>query len=79
MTDYPQRNLTGLVIGNFAYKNETDQLLQWGTVLLISNSGIICNIQNNGKTKSITDKPYFNTPEVCSPSGEANVMTSRVP
>ena len=49
MTDYPQRNLTGLVIGNFAYKSKADQLLQGGTVLLIANSGIMRNIQNNGK------------------------------
>lgn len=55
MTDYPQRNLTGLVIGNFAYKNETDQLLQWGTVLLISNSGNIRIFKTMVKEKSITD------------------------
>ncbi len=48
MADYPQRNLTGLVIGNFAYKNKADQLLQWGTVLLIPNSETFRIFKNNG-------------------------------
>ncbi len=41
--------MTGLVIGNFAYKNKTDQLLQSGTVLLISNSETFEIFENNGR------------------------------
>jgi len=57
MTDYPQRNLTGLVIGNFAYKNKTDQLRQGATVLLIQIHESFAIFKTMIKEKSITDNP----------------------
>lgn len=57
MTDYPQRNLTGLVIGNFAYKNKTDQLRQGATVLLIQIHESFAIFKTLVKEKSITDNP----------------------
>lgn len=56
MTDYPQRNLTGLAIGNFAYKNKADQLLQ-GAIVLYQIRGSFAVFIKMVKEKSIPDKP----------------------
>ena len=62
MTDYPQRNLTGLVIGNFAYKAKGITEGDGGLYYFFQIRKHSQYSKTMAGEKSITDNPYVNTP-----------------